>query len=285
MTQPKVYVVHLRRPDRSKPRERRADPFFEFGSFGCTGCHSSTLFHPRHADSLQGSRLAFVQGGPFGHRLVLLTPPIAVTVGSDRCEARWKPSKMPFKYDEAPVVAWNHGKSDFPMIERFVRKTRRNTIEGALSSRFRSTVQPLPTDMAKELIAVYEQKRKKKNRSAIATTYEEALPWPPPKIDDKEKREITLQKLRSRLTGDPKRRPVESGIRDDGSAVFRLNVGCRADCGAVERAGPNSIPAHVARWSGRQENNNLRKKNPQTRSGESCGLTMTAGAAGASVLP
>ena len=42
MAMPNVFFVHLRRPNRSDPDEQRDDPFYEFGSFGCTGCHGRT---------------------------------------------------------------------------------------------------------------------------------------------------------------------------------------------------------------------------------------------------
>ncbi len=74
MAEVNVYFVHLRRP--RNLNDQRADPFYEYGSFGCTGCHSKNLLHPRHAEKLNGARLAFVQGGNLGSRLVFLTPPI-----------------------------------------------------------------------------------------------------------------------------------------------------------------------------------------------------------------
>src|SRR5688500_10149371 len=104
-----VYVIHLRRPNsaRKDPNERRTDPFWEFGSFGCTGCHSNNLFNPRHAAELEGARLAFAQGGRQGFRLVFLTPPITIKNWEDRCEARWVPAEMPFRYEHAPVLVAN----------------------------------------------------------------------------------------------------------------------------------------------------------------------------------
>src|ERR1035438_6995686 len=63
-----VFIVHLRRP-KSKC-DPRSDPFWEFGSFGMTGCHASNLMNPRNAQNLECARLAFVQGGPKGMRLV-----------------------------------------------------------------------------------------------------------------------------------------------------------------------------------------------------------------------
>lgn len=187
MVAPKVFFVHLRRPNRANPNERRDDPFYEFGSFGCTRCHSNNLFNPRHAEELEGSRLAFVQGGQLGSRLVFLTPPITVTKWKSCCEARWKPAK-PFKYTEAPILAWNEGESDFSLIEQFARDTECPTVESGLSSRLRSNVQPLPPKLARQIIRVYERKRSNARRSAIAETYNEALPYDPPLIDDNRKK-------------------------------------------------------------------------------------------------
>lgn len=137
MTEPNVFFVHLRRPKRASqnPNERRSDPFYEFGSFGCTKCHSHNLFHPRHASKLEGSRLAFVQGGKLGSRLVYLTPPIKVKVWKTNCEAIWTPATMPFKYSKAPVLAYNDGDSDFPLVEQFARQANCPTVEGGLCSR------------------------------------------------------------------------------------------------------------------------------------------------------
>ena len=174
MAPPKVFFVYLRRPGTN---DARTDPLYEFGSFGCTTCHSRNLFHPRHAEELEGARLAFVQGGDRGARLVFLTPPITIEVWPSNCEARWTPAEMPFKYTEAPVLASNDGSSDFPSLEQFVRETDCPTVESGLSSRLRSRARPLPVAMAKQVISVYERQRKKKPHSAIAATYYEALPY------------------------------------------------------------------------------------------------------------
>jgi hypothetical protein len=61
----------LRRPGKN---DRRTDPFWEFGSFGCTGCHEKNLLHPMNCQIRNGDRLAFVQGGKCGLRLLLVTP-------------------------------------------------------------------------------------------------------------------------------------------------------------------------------------------------------------------
>jgi len=174
MTPPKVFFVHLRRP---RPNDPRSDPFYEFGSFGCTKCHCRNLFHPRHADDLDGSRLAFVQGGNDGTRLVFLTPPIAVKVWEDSCEACWSPHEMPFKYSEAPILVASDGRSDFSLVKSFANRANRSTLEGCFSSRIRALSRPLASDMAKQVITVYKRFRNQSRRSAIAKFYFEALPY------------------------------------------------------------------------------------------------------------
>lgn len=200
MAAPKVFFVHLRRPGLDDPR---TDPFYEFGSFGCTKCHSKNLLHPRHAEELKGARLAFIQGGDRGSRLVFLTPPIKVTVwtnsktGERFCEVRRTPAEMPFKYAAAPVLAANDGSSDFPLIEQFARETNCPTVESGLSSRFRSQTHPLPVEMAKQVISVYERQRREKSRSAIASAYYEALPYITQQVD--RNRESTYRRLAREL--------------------------------------------------------------------------------------
>jgi hypothetical protein len=202
MAAPKVYLVHLRRPGRDDPR---TDPLYEFGSFGCTKCHSSNLFHPRHAEDLKGSRLAFVQGGDDGSRLVFLTPPISVKVWADNCEACWTPEEMPFKYSEAPVLVANDGTSDFPLVEQFARATKCPSLESGLSSRLRSRSCPLPPELAKEVVSVYDRHRKDKGTLALASNYSEALPFIT-KID--RNRQATYRRLLRQLRAESDREPV-----------------------------------------------------------------------------
>src|SRR5262245_27301071 len=93
-----VLIVMLRQPQQNYPGEKRSDPFWEFGSFGCTGCHRRNLLHPKRARELEGLRLAFAQGGPAGIRLIYLTPPIKVVRHTVGCELKWSPREMPLKY-------------------------------------------------------------------------------------------------------------------------------------------------------------------------------------------
>ena len=188
MATPNVYFVHLRRPDRSNRDEKRDDPFYEFGSFGCTGCHSSNLLHPHNAErlkKLRGARLAFVQGGSCGSRLVFLTPPIKEVIEwPDRCEAIWVPIKKPFKYAQAPILVSNDGCSHFPKIKKFALELGGTTIEGKLTSRLRSRATELPPDLANHVIEVYERMRADAKPSDFASKYYEALPYLPPCPDD-----------------------------------------------------------------------------------------------------
>ncbi len=205
MAEHDVYLVHLRRPNLKNPNEQRDDPYYEFGSFGCTRCHSRNLFNPRNAAALDGARLAFMQGGRPGFRLVLITPPITIKPWPDRCEARWSVGKKrakPFKYEKAPVLAYNHGSSDFPLLEKFVRQTARSTIEAKLSSRFRACAQPLRKDIAQELINVYERLRLRAKSSDLTWAYCETLPTAPPKID--RNREKTYRQRLLKLNSRPK---------------------------------------------------------------------------------
>jgi len=173
MAAPNVYFVHLRRPG---PEDPRFDPYYEFGSFGCTKCHSRNLLHPRHAEELEGGRLAFIQGGHLGSRLVFLTPPIKVKVWRDSCEAKWQPAEMPFRYDDAPLLVSNAGESDIPSIIRLIKcgAPRCPTFESALSSIFRSRTTPLPTTIAREIVRLYRTRRKR--LASVASRYQEALP-------------------------------------------------------------------------------------------------------------
>jgi hypothetical protein len=178
----RVIIVHLRRPT-SNSDEKRSDPFWEFGSFGITGCHSSNLMNRKNVGKLNGVRFAFAQGGNKGTRLVYLTPPVKIVDHGDVIEATWSP-QWPFRYVDAPILVSNREVSKFPKLETSVLKGGvRSTKEGQFSSCFRSRTTCLPDEIAKEVISVYTQQRNRANISAIARSYEEALPWLPPQLD------------------------------------------------------------------------------------------------------
>ena len=194
------------------------DPFYEFGSFGCTTCHCKNLLHPNRAEELQGSRLAFVQGGRLGSRLVFLTPPITEVRKwrkLDRgkwirfTEVKWKPAEMPFRYEESPSLVRNNHSSQFSLVKKFAMKARGRTIEGRLCSKIRSRTEPLGPELAREIVDLYERSRVEAagaSPSPIASTYDEALPSSPshvPKRDRNRKaRKASYDSFHERLHGD-----------------------------------------------------------------------------------
>jgi len=126
---------------------------------------------------------------------VFLTPPILDVKkwkkyeqgkGIRFSEVTWKttrPPQMPFKYNEAPVLVWNNHPTDFPLVKQFALKADGRTLEGRLCSKIRSKAEPLERELAHQVVKVYEAKRAKAVKaspSAIAFTYDEALPWSPP---------------------------------------------------------------------------------------------------------
>lgn len=188
MTEPRVIIVILRRPKPSDPDEMRSDPFWEFGSFGCTRCHTKNLLSPKKAPELEGAMLAFAQGGDLGFRLVYLSPPIEVVRHKRLCEARWTPWEMPFRYPDAPLLINNRGTSHFKHMRQALAGTRRSTWEGKFSSRFRARRRPLYANLARELVRTYKRRRSSAPRGSISKAHVEALPSLPPKIDSDRKR-------------------------------------------------------------------------------------------------
>jgi len=181
----KVVIVHLRRPrGREKyPGDKRSDPFWEFGSFGLTGCHGKNLLHPNRMYELRGARLAFAQGGKLGMRLVYVTPPVRVRQHKNRVEVLWSPSK-PFRYDLSPPLIDNHGETNFPCIKKMIASVNRDTWVRKFSSKFRTNCEPLADSIAGELLANYDCERHLSPQSRFATLYQDALPTLPPLVDN-----------------------------------------------------------------------------------------------------
>ena len=203
---PKVYVVHLRRP-RNRD-DSRDDPFWECGSFGLTYCHRHNLLHKRHAADLQGARLAFVQGGGVGMRLLFLTPPVRV-VQHPRClEALWPPRQMPFRYDCAPLIVDKSGGSDLRFLLRLFDDAKRGTLAARFSSKFRSRATPFPDDIAEKLLRSYRKLSKDRPR---AKKYTDALPRQIARPDTG--RENTYQRLLERARKTTKRAAAASAGR------------------------------------------------------------------------
>ena len=177
---PPVIIVLLRQPKRSVSDERRDDPFWEFGSFGCTGCHRKNLMNPKRSSELEGARFAFVQGGDLGFRLVHVTPPITTHALGKICEVRWSPAEMPLAYAEAPLVVDNQNRSDIPELADIAKYANRPTPVSRFASKFRTRRGPLAGVDGTEVLSVYRAYR---DRGAqVATVYHAAMPYPPPLI-------------------------------------------------------------------------------------------------------
>lgn len=188
-----VIIVYLRQPVQSDRRERRSDPFWEFGSFGCTGCHKTNLMNPKRLDELTGVRFAFAQGGRGEVRLVHLTPPVSPRRHNKCNEVVWSPKKMPMRFEDAPLLIANDGSTDFPYLKRRIAATNRSTWVGKLSSMFRSCRTPLPSHVGNQLIRGYEQARRAAGRNAVCRGYEEAMQVPPPFVDPSRRRTYASQ--------------------------------------------------------------------------------------------
>ncbi len=180
----RVVIVHLRRPRLNDPNESRTDPFWEFGSFGLTGCHRRNLLHPKRAAKLSGARLAFAQGGQESMRLVYLSPPVSVTKHKNKVEVRWKPSS-PFKFVHAPLIINNSGKTLFPKLKRTFSRVKRDTWVRKFSSRYRTRSTFLDQAVAREMIRRFEASYAKaqNNNGYLAITYEQTMPCLPPIVE------------------------------------------------------------------------------------------------------
>lgn len=199
---PEVIVVLLRRPRPPKkyPKEKRSDPFWEFGSFGVTGCHGRNLMHPKNSEFLTGKRFAFVQGGPAGFKLVYLTPAVKVSPFTNCSEARWARPGMPFCYDAAPLVVSPEGESDIPALREMIVGVNRNGWEGRFASKFRTRKDPLPDEVTIQLLESYEsaRRRARSRRSMLATAYNQALPCDPAVVDTD--RDNTYRRLLAKVS-------------------------------------------------------------------------------------
>lgn len=188
-----IIVVLLRRPRRAEG-EMRSDPFYEFGSFGCTKCHHKNLLNPGRSDEVEGKRLAFAQGGPEGFRLVHLTPPVKIVRHGEFREACWKPVRRPFRYGDAPLLISNDGdgKTAFPELRAMLKGVHRSKWEGRFASRFRSRREPLPFRVSREIARKWDAAREKAKSPTLARHYNETLPYDPPVVDNH--REKTYRK-------------------------------------------------------------------------------------------
>jgi hypothetical protein len=150
-----LYFVYLRRP--FDIADLRRDPFWEFGSFGQTGCHRTNLMHPVNSPLATGDRLVFLQGGQGEIRVVGLTPPITVKRGQQPLNVTWDRTYRPIPYAVAPVLTDNSGYTDFPAVARILENTNRTTNCAKAASRLRSRSFPVAQDMEEQLLTWFSQ--------------------------------------------------------------------------------------------------------------------------------
>jgi hypothetical protein len=186
-----LFIVFLRRPGKN---DKRMDPFWEFGSFGCTCCHSHNLLHPKKRHVEDGDCLAFVQGGHEGCKLLLITPPVKrVEHGTTLVEVRWDQRIKPFCYKSkhAPVLARPEMKyipGALPGLAKRVNKANRSTAEAKLASCFRTSCEPLDPDSAKELVHIFARGCRAAKPADFIRCYTDALPRFNVKLSLKERR-------------------------------------------------------------------------------------------------
>ena len=202
MDEPKVILVMLRQPQRNKPNEMRTDPLWEFGSFGCTGCHRRNLMNPKKLKELDGVRFAFAQNGHLGVKLVHVTPPVTMLHHGKSGEAKWSPAEMPLTYASAPCLVNNSGPSAIPQLVDMISGVRRGSPVAQFASKFRTGRHPLPASVGRRILKLYERFRQK--AGCVSKSYVDALPYTPPRVDGD--REATYRELLGKV---PPSRPRE----------------------------------------------------------------------------
>jgi len=91
----------------------------------------------------------------------------------------------------------NQGRTYFPHLKTLMKRVDRDSWEARFASLFRSRCRPLEPALAEELIRVYETERRSAPGHHIARTYDEAMPYPPPKLDTH--RRATYRRLRAKV--------------------------------------------------------------------------------------
>lgn len=210
----RLFIVMLRRP---RKNDARTDPFWEFGSFGCTGCHSKNLLHPKNCQIGDGDKLAFVQGGHLGSRLLLVTPAIARVDHAGggpkgRVELRWDASQKPFRYDCAPSLFESPAPGRpglFPRLAETVSNTNRSTVDAKLASRFRARRTPVKPELAEEMEAGFNAAVSAAKPSDFIKKYAQALPWcdcPTPASERRKDYRARLEDLKNTAEASRQRR-------------------------------------------------------------------------------
>lgn len=198
----KLFIVLLRRPKQSS--DFRDDPFWEFGSFGSTGCHSKNLLHPKNTKITDGDRLAFVQGGSGGMRIVAVTPPVTVGGSNARVEILWDESFRPLAYQDALSAVDNAGNSLLPSLFASISKINRSTYCGKFSSAYRSRSTAVTDKIAKEIIQAFESIEALPTNNYVEAIANKNDPWAIEKIKhrahDRKTRSARYRAIKNRNT-------------------------------------------------------------------------------------
>ena len=173
---------------------------------------------------MDGIRLAFAQGGQLGTKLVYVSPPVKVVRHGKISEATWQPARMPFRYSKAPLLIAQDGRTDFPLLRRFLKGTNRDGWLERFSSRFRSRRRPLETKISEELMRVYKKAQGAAQSSTFARHYVDALPYLPPKVD--RDRESTYSDLLAAAREQQDHAHLSSEKRDAALALRQRAGGC-----------------------------------------------------------
>jgi hypothetical protein len=170
-----LYFVYLRQPRQF--HDRRDDPFWEFGSFGRTGCHRTNLLHPTRCSLKPSDRLAFVQGGAQEVRAVGVTPAITQVRQHSprRLEVLWDSSYRPLSYQQAPILVNNAGDMQFEALRPLLQGVNRSTLCGAFGSRFRASKQPIAQELSAQISEWFSRRDVAKTQF---TTYIDAIQRP-----------------------------------------------------------------------------------------------------------
>lgn len=205
-----LFVVYLRRPHGN---DQRSDPFWEFNSFGRTGCHSRNLLSPRCRIEPGVSSVLFLQGGAGSIRAVALAevseivsftlPARGQKSKREGRELRWGSIIGPFVFESAPLLLDNDRNSEFQMLaEYLLKRTRRNTPVAAVASRLRARAKELDAPFAVEVRDLFAR-WKGRLASAFHETIEEG-PWrqrmAAVAVDQKEQRKKAYAALTSGST-------------------------------------------------------------------------------------
>jgi hypothetical protein len=175
-----LFAVYLRRPHGDDPR---TDPFWEFNSFGRTGCHASNLLSPRCRIEPAVSSVVFLQGGEGCIRAVALADvseivrfTLAARDGKPQREGRelrWRSIIGPFVFESAPLLIDNRGNSDFKRIVAWLMKgSQRDTPVAGAASKLRARATALDGPMAIEVRDLFAR-WKGQSASAFHETIEE----------------------------------------------------------------------------------------------------------------